>query len=78
MNPAVYLMSSEKKFQNSFDVIVMSNPGPETKKQLSISKLPAIILLLQVEDNPEGARLVQMRQDITYLNLRTFADSVIY
>lgn len=77
VNPAIYMMSTEKKYTDTYDIIVMSNPAPELKKQLSISKLPSAIILLQSNDNPDGAQLVQMRFEVSYLNLRQFADQFV-
>jgi hypothetical protein len=76
VNPGLYLMSTEKRYNEVFEFIVMSNPNHEVKKQLSIQKLPAAILLIQTEQNPEGAQIVHMRYDPTYLNLRNFLDQV--
>ena len=76
VNPGLYLMSTEKRYNEAFEFIVMSNPNNEVKKQLSIQKLPATIILIQTEQNPQGAQLIQMRYDTTYLNLRNFLDQV--
>lgn len=78
VNPGLFLMSTEKRYNEVFEFIVISNPNPEVKKQLSIQKLPAAILLIQTEQNPEGAQIVQMRYDTTYLNLRNFLDQVFF
>ena len=76
VNPGVYLMSTEKRYNEVFEMIVINNPNNEMKKQLSIQKLPSVVILLQAEGNPDGAQLVQMRYDVTYINLRNFADQV--
>lgn len=55
----------------------MNNPTPEIKKQLSIRKIPASIILIQSGDTLKGAQVVQLRYEATYLNLRAFADQVI-
>ena len=47
MHPAFYLLSSEKKYTDYFDFIVLKNPHEQIKKQLNVKNLPKLILLWQ-------------------------------
>ena len=70
-------MSSEKKYIDEYDFIVMNSPDRELMKQLSVTKFPTALILIQSKDNVEGAQLVQLRFEPTFLNLKSFADQVI-
>lgn len=52
INPAVYLIATEKKYTDKFDYITLRNPHDEIKKQLKINTIPKLLILIQNIGDP--------------------------